>query len=204
MSRAVILFVALASLLSVVLTAKAPGAKGSAKGRAAASSAWPDHYSLEGGGGLSLPLSPRGPDSFAVSYAEAYSGEGGLFAHWGPWGLGLAGTGASFAHQHVDHTSFSLAVGALVLERAFWFEDGIEEGPLVRFGAGGGTASLKSIYPGSDDWTGAALTAGAGYRFNLARHLRLDFLAASWGLLGDDKRDAVFMGQISGGLGLWW
>ena len=197
MSRALIVLVA--CLLSVAAGAKAP-----AKAKTAASSGWPDHYSLEGGGGLAVPLSPRGPDSFAVSYAEAFSGEGGLFAHWGPWGLGVAGTGASFAHQHVDHTSFSLAAGAFVLERAFWFEDGVEEGPLVRLGAGGGSASLKSVYPGSDDWTGAALTAGTGYRFKLADHLRLDFLATSWGLLGDDKRDAVFMGQVSGGLGLWW
>ena len=165
---------------------------------------WPQQYSLTGWGGAAVPLSPRGPDSFAVSYQRGFSGGGGLFAHWGPWGLGLEGTSASFSHQHLDHTSVTLAAGAVVMEWNFQFEEGREEGPLFQWGAGYGQARLDSTYPGSDAWSGPATKLGIGYRMPVMKHLRLDLVASSWALLGDDKRDSVALGNLGLQAGLWW
>lgn len=164
----------------------------------------PQAYSVTGWGGAAVPLSPRGPDSFAVSYQRGWSGGGGLFAHWGPWGLGLEGTSASLAHQHLDHTSVALSAGAVVMEWNFQFEEGREEGPLFQWGAGFGQARLDSAYPGSDAWSGPATKLAVGYRLPVMQHLRLDLIASSWALLGDDKRDTVALGDLGLQVGLWW
>ncbi len=187
----------LAALVSSVAAKPAPMAP-------SAPDLWPDHYSLQGYAATAIPLSPRGPDSFAVSYARAYTGGGGLYAHWGAWGLGLEGTGAQFAHQQLDHTSVSLTLGALVLEWAFWTEEGDPEGPFLQLGGGYGSARLDSTYPGSDAWGAPAMKLAGGYRVGLGDLVRVDLVAAMWGLLGDEKRDAVAMGQLALQAGLWW
>jgi hypothetical protein len=184
------------------------GARHAPKTKPAPPPASPWHFRLQAAAAAAVPLSPRGPESFAVSYASAAGAGGGLYALRGDWGLGVEGTWARWPHLLLDHTSFSLAAGALVLERVFRLDDDTEnfggEGLVLRLGAGWGQGSLESAYPGGQSWGAPAGLLAAGYRLPWGRHASLELLARSWSLMGDEKRDTVAQGELALQAGWLW
>ena len=167
-------------------------------------SLWPDQYCLEAWGGGAIPLSPRGPSSFAVDYVRAVTGGGGLYARWGTWGLGVEGMQAQFGHQHLDHTSLTFAAGAVVLEKLVLFEEGENEGLFLKAGAGWGQGQLDSIYPGAHAWSAPAGLLAIGYRLPLFSHLELNFIASSWSMLSDGTWDPLAIGDLGVQVGIPW
>lgn len=160
-------------------------------------------YGIDLQGGLSVPLSPEGPNSFSQSYGSCLEPGAVLWAQlWDDWRVGVAGRTASYAHKAVAGTSLGLWLAELQVE---WDgpteESGWKDHFLLRAGLGAGGASLSTpaLYQ-SRSWASVAGSLGAGWEVPL--HPAASLMAGTdiSMVAGPGKADPIVMGSVSLGL----
>ncbi|MES2202493.1 MAG: hypothetical protein V4498_09590 [candidate division FCPU426 bacterium] len=126
------------------------------------------NYSLAIGGGWSVPLSPRGPNSFESEHEQSFpSPDLRLMAHRNAWGLGIEAAGSRY-WRHDSAGSVEHVSGALALEWDALNPEEEEGGDhlygVLELGWGQTVVNAPQI---ARTWNGPDVLLALGYEFPL-------------------------------------
>ena len=157
-------------------------------------------YGMDLQAGLSVPLSPEGPNSFSQAYAPALQPALTLWAQlWDDWRLGLLGDTETYPHKVGVDAGLQVWRALFMTEwDAPTEEQGLRDHFLVHAGIGMGGAVLRTsaLYQ-SRNWTSVSGTLGVGWELPLHPLASLLALADASILAGPGKADPIMTGSLS-------
>jgi hypothetical protein len=154
-------------------------------------------------GGLAVPLSPQGVNSFSQAYAPAVQPDLALTYRIDPgWLLGLELQWADYRHQSVAATDLQAWGLGLLGEWDFDPESlGAQDRLYSQLGLGAGGAQLRTdaLYQ-SRQWTSFCMSLSFGWDRPLLDWASLLLEARAWLLVGPGSTDPISSASLSLGL----